>query len=503
MSKALGSERTLDPQDGPGWEELRVLGHRMVDDMFAHLQALGDGPAWQAVPSAAGAAIGQEALPREGQGAAAAYEDFAQNVLPYSVGNAHPRFFGWVQSNGTPLGMLADMLAAGMNPHMAGFNQAPALVERQVLAWLAELMGMPPGTSGLLTSGGSVANLIGLAVARHARAGFDVRAEGLRGHALLRVYCSTETHSWVKKAVELLGMGRVSLCSVAVDAEYRIDLEALRAAIAADREAGHRPVCVVATAGTVNTGASDDLMAIAAICEAEDIWFHVDGAFGAVAYWSAELRPQLAGMERADSLAFDLHKWGYLPFEVGCVLVRDAEMHRAAFATAASYLNVMERGPAAGGMTFADRGIELTRGFKALKVWMSFKAHGVDAITALVEQNVKQAQYLAELVRAEPELELLAPVALNIVCFRYVHDGFQGAALNELNQELLLRLQESGVAVPSSTLLQGRFAIRVANVNHRARREDFDLLVRAVVDLGRKIVTEDKQSEQLSRLPAG
>ena len=232
-------------------------------------------------------------------------------------------------------------------------------------------------------------------------------------------------------------------------------------------------------------------MALAEVCRAEGLWFHVDGAFGALAYLSEELRPALRGMELADSLAFDLHKeWGSLPFEVGCVLVRDAAVHRAAFASTASYLAVMERGPVAGGMIFADRGIELTRCFKALKVWMSLKAHGVNMVRALVEQNVRQARYLAELIEANEELELMAPVALNVVCFRFRREGFAEAELNGLNTEVLLRVQESGVAVPSSTMLQGRFVIRAAIVNHRSRREDFDLLVRAVVEAGRAVAVE-------------
>jgi glutamate/tyrosine decarboxylase-like PLP-dependent enzyme len=232
----------------------------------------------------------------------------------------------------------------------------------------------------------------------------------------------------------------------------------------------------------VNTGASDDFEAIADLCAAEGMWFHVDGAFGALGYWSETLRPKLRGMERADSLAFDLHKWGYMPYGIGCVLIRDAETHRAAFATGASYLTAMERGPAAGGLYFSDRNFELSRGFKALKAWMSLKAYGVNALTAVIEQNVEQAQYLADLVAGSKALELAADVPLNIVCFRY-----RGAS-DEQNKEILMRLQESGLAVPSSTVLDGRFAIRVAISNHRSRREDFDLLVKAVESIGAEVV---------------
>jgi glutamate/tyrosine decarboxylase-like PLP-dependent enzyme len=258
-------------------------------------------------------------------------------------------------------------------------------------------------------------------------------------------------------------------------------VDELKDAVAADRVAGYRPVCVVGTAGTVNTGATDDLAAIADVCAAEGMWFHVDGAFGALAYLSDKLRPSLSGMERADSLAFDLHKWGYMPYDVGCVLVRDAEAHRAAFATGASYLTAMERGPVAGGIRFAERTPELSRGFRALKVWMSLKAQGVDALAALVEQNVEQAQYLAQRIEETPELELAAKVPLNIVCFRYRR------ATDDENKEILMQVQEQGTAVPSGTVLDGRFAIRVAITNHRSRREDFDALVEAVKSIGREV----------------
>jgi len=478
------AEATLDPAD---WAEFRALAHRMVDDTLEELASLRERPAWQPMPDDVRASF-REPLPLGGEGSESVYRQFTERVRPYPNGNLHPRFWGWVQGNGTPLGMMAEMLAAALNPHMAGFDQAPALVEHQVIAWLAELMGMPPETSGVLVTGGTMASTIGLAVARHARAGFDVRAEGLQGsRPRLLVYGSTETHGWARKAAELLGLGSSALRLVPVDAEYRIDVEALRRAVAADRAAGHRPFCVIGTAGTVNTGATDDLRALAAFCREEGLWFHVDGAFGALAAWSDALRPIVAGIEEADSVGFDLHKWGYLPFEVACVLVRDPEAHRAAFATTASYLEGAERGVIAGGIPFAERGLDLTRGFKALKVWMSLKAHGVRAIARLIEQNVEQARGLADRVEQDPELDLLAPVPLNVVCFRYTRAGLADEALNAINREILIRLQEEGVAVPSGTTLAGRYAIRVANVNHRSRREDFAALADAVVRIGREV----------------
>ena len=478
-------EHTLDPED---WDAFRSLGRRMLDDMLGHLARIREKPAWQPMPERVRQALSRP-VPHEPEGAEAAYRDFVENVLPYPNGSLHPRFFGWVQGTGTPLAMLADMLASGLNPHLAGFNQAPALVEHQVIAWMAELMGLPASSSGLLTSGGTMAGVLGLAVARHAKAGFDVREEGLQGGARprLTVYGSTETHGWARKAVELLGLGRRSYRQVPVDADFRIDAAHLLRAIEADLREGHRPICVIGTAGTVNTGAVDDLNALADLCRDLGLWLHVDGAFGALARLSPELRGLVSGLERADSIAFDLHKWMYLPFEVACLLVRDAAAHRAAFAAEASYLGPTERGVLAGGLPFADRGIELTRGFKALKVWMSLKAHGVKTFARLIEQNVAQAAFLAGLVRRHPRMELLAPVPLNVVCFRSRPAGVPAEGLDTLNEEVLMRLQESGVAVPSSTRIGGRFAIRAAIVNHRSRREDFRKLVEEVDLLGQRI----------------
>ncbi|HEY7770770.1 pyridoxal phosphate-dependent decarboxylase family protein [Longimicrobium sp.] len=478
-----GEEETLDPAD---WGEFRELAHRMVDDTVEHLSTLRGRTPWQAMPESVRAGF-DEPLPHGGEGCQAVYDQFRERILPYPSGNLHPRFWGWVHGTGTPLAMMSEMLAAAMNPHMAGFNQAPALVEHQVVRWLAQLMGFPVDAGGVLVAGGTMANLLGLAVARQARAGWDVREDGVQGGPQLRVYGSSETHGWARKAVELMGLGRRALRSVPVDDLDRIDLDALAAAVAGDRAAGHHPICVIGTAGSVNTGASDDLAALADFCRDEGLWFHVDGAFGAWAYTSDALRPRVAGMQRADSLGFDLHKWGYLPFECACILVRDAEMHRSAFATTAPYLTQTDRGVIAGGLPFADRGIDLTRSFKALKVWMSFKAHGVDAIVRLVEQNVAQARYLAARVESTPELELLMPVQLNVVCFRYAPAGVPEAERNGVNQEILLRLQEDGIAVPSGTMVRGRYAIRAAIVNHRSRRDDFDVLVDEVRRIGREL----------------
>ena len=490
LTEAEIRQLTLDPED---WASLRVLGHRMLDDMLDHMATLRQQPAWQPVPPDVEAALNQP-LPTASEPAERVYEEFLSNVLPYTSGNRHPRAWGWVRGNGTPLAMLADMLASGINAHLGGGQQAPTLVEEQVLQWLKEMMGMPAESSGILTSGGTMANLLGLAVARHAKAGFDLREEGLQGaHPTLLVYGSTETHMWARKSMEFLGLGNQALRQIPVDAESRIDLEALKSQIKVDREQGFRPIAVLGNAGTVNTGAIDDLSGLAAICREEDLWFHVDGAFGALLRLSPRYAPMVRGMELADSLAFDLHKWMYLPFDIGCVLIRNRDAHTAAFATPASYLEETDRGMLAGGMVFSDRGIELTRSFKALKVWMSLKTHGIDTYAALIEQNMEQARHLQKLVENDAELQLLAPVAMNIVCFRYrplEASRVEPESLNQLNRELVLRLQESGRFVVSGTVLDGTYAIRMANTNHRSRMEDFDSLAKEVVVLGRKLLND-------------
>ncbi len=476
-------EESLDPQD---WEAMRLLGHQMVDDMMGYLENVRERPVWQPVPPEVKTFF-QQPAPRSPQDPVGIYQEFVDNVLPYPMGNIHPRFWGWVMGNGTPLGMLAEMLAAGMNPNCVGGDHAASYVESQVLDWMKQVFGFPQESGGLLVSGGSMANLVGLASARNRMAGFDLRQDGLLAGKPMVLYTSAEAHSSIQKAVELLGLGNQALRKIPVDSDFRIDLNLLQQQIQADHEAGLHPFCVVGNAGTVNTGAVDDLEALAEICEREGLWFHVDGAFGGLLVLSDQQRPLVKGIERANSIGFDLHKWMYMPFEIGCALVRSGREQRETFSLTPAYLQHQPRGAGGGDQWFSDYGVQLSRGFRALKAWMSIKEHGLEKYGRLIEQNVEQAQYLTGLIEASPALELLAPSATNIVCFRFNPGGLSDEQLDHLNEEILFRLHEQGIAVPTYTRLNGCYALRVAITNHRSRREDFDLLANEVVRLGREI----------------
>jgi glutamate/tyrosine decarboxylase-like PLP-dependent enzyme len=474
-------EDALDPAD---WEAFKDLAHRLLDDALDHLRTVRERPVWQPVPDAVRQTLA-EPLPRAGQGIERTCRDVRDLILPYPTGNIHPRFWGWVHGSGTAGGILAELVAAAMNANCGGRDHGAIYVERQVLEWCRQLFDFPEGTSGILVSGTSLASLIGLAVARHHLAGADVRADGVRGApAPLVGYASAEAHGSIARAFEVLGLGRKALRTIPVDGDYRMEREALRRAIARDRAEGARPFVVVGTAGTVNTGATDDLAALADICAAEELWLHVDGAFGALIALSDSLKLRLAGTERADSLAFDFHKWLHVPYDAGCVLVRRGDLHRAAFALTPDYLRRDARGLAGGDSWFCDYGPELSRGFRALKVWFALKEHGTRRLGAAIERNCAQAQYLAARIAGTESLELAAPVPLNIACFRFRASGLDPAELDRLNAEIVADLQESGVAAPSTTTLGGRTVIRVCLTNHRTRRSDLDALIDAVLRFG-------------------
>jgi glutamate/tyrosine decarboxylase-like PLP-dependent enzyme len=469
-------EPGLEPDD---WEAFRSAAHNALDDAIAYVRSVRERPVWRPVPDAVKAALA-EPLPTRGNGLAPVYREFVEEILPYPVGNIHPRFFGWVHGSGLPSGIVSEMMAAAMNVNAGGRDHAALYVERAVIEWCKTIFRFPRSASGILLSGTSMANLSGLAVARNARAGGDLRADGLQRYPRsLVAYASTEVHESVVRAMEILGLGSSALRRIPVDADGRIEVGALRTAISEDRREGREPFCVVATAGTVNTGAIDDLEAVAQVCREERLWYHVDGAFGALAVLSEENASKLKGLEHADSLAFDFHKWMHVPYDAGALLVRDGEHHRRTFSMRPAYLEGAGRGLAGGGVWPCDLGPELSRSFRALKIWFALKEHGADAFGRAIAMNCRQAASLAKTLLETRHVEVLNAPQLDIVCFRFRPPGWESEALDALNAGVALDLQESGIAAPSTTRVRGALAIRVNITNHRTRAEDLDLFVRA------------------------
>ena len=476
--RQTGPSQTLDPQ---AWDEIRAQGHRMLDDMIDYVANIRERPVWRPIPDEIRARFRAE-LPREASDLGEVYREFADYIAPYATGNVHPGFMGWVHGGGTAVGLLAEMLAAGLNANLGGRDHIPIEVERQIAEWTREMFGFPQGASGIFVTGTSMANLMAVLVARTAALGQIVRQQGVGGEgALLTAYASTAAHGCVKKAMDLAGFGSDALRSMRVDSSHRVDVAEMRAQIARDREIGLKPFLVVGSAGTVDVGAIDDLDALSQLCREEDLWFHVDGAYGALGVLSPTLAPRLKGMENADSIALDFHKWGQVPYDAGFLIVRDGEQHRAAFAAPAAYLRRETRGLAAGSPWPCDLGPDLSRGFRALKTWFTLKTFGTEKIAAMIDRTCALARYLEKRVLEEPRLELLAPAQLNIVCFRY-----RTADADRINGEIVIDVQESGISAPSTTTLDGRLAIRAAIVNHRTDVSDIDALVEAVLEFGAK-----------------
>lgn len=485
----LSGRTRLDPAD---WPDTRAQAHRMLDDILDYVAQIRERPVWQPIPDHVRAAF-REALPMAPAPLSDVHDQFMRNVAPYSNGNVHPAFMGWVHGGGNVAGMLADMLAAGLNANLGGRDHAPIEVEKQIVQWMRELFGFPATASGLFVTGTSVANLIAVIVARDHALGMNVRRLGVAGTTKrLTAYTSVAAHSCLRRALDFCGLGSDALRLVPVDAQHRMNTAALRRMIASDRNAGFTPFLIVGTAGTVDIGAIDDLDALAEIAGEQHMWLHVDGAFGALGILSPKIAPRLNGVQAADSLAFDFHKWGQVPYDAGFVMVRDGELHRKAFAASAAYLDRDARGLAAGSPWPCDFGPDLSRGFRALKTWFTLKTYGLEAMGHVIESTCELAQYLERRIFAAGELELLAPVPLNIVCFRY-----RCANPDRVNARIVVELQEKGIAAPSTTRINGDLAVRAAIVNHRTGRADIDALVDGVLSIGRTLMSavEDRELE--------
>lgn len=486
LAEEMRAEETLDPDN---WSDVEALAHRIMDDGIDYLRAVRDRPVWREMPAEVRAFF-TSPLPRSPAPLGDVYREVTETVMPYPMGNVHPRFWAWYMGASNFAGALGDFLAAIQGSNVGGGHHAAAMMDQQVVSWCKEMIGFPASASGTLVSGGSMANIIGLTVARNVKAGIDVREYGVAAlEKPLRFYASDQVHTCHRKGLETLGLGNQALRRIPTDAVLRIDLAALRAAIAEDRAAGFKPACVIGTAGTVNTGAIDDLHALANLVEDEGLWLHVDGCIGALIAIAPSNAYRVAGIERADSVALDPHKWLHAPIEAGCALIRDATAHRNAFAVTPEYLEKTPRGLASANW-LSDYSLQTSRGFRALKVWMALKEHGIEKFGRLIDQNIEQAHYLTALVEAEPLLELVAPTNISIVCFRYRPDETDVGDLKALNTEIMLRLQEEGIAVLSDTTVHGEHCLRVAIDNHRTRRSDLDLLIRETIRIGNKVVKE-------------
>jgi aromatic-L-amino-acid/L-tryptophan decarboxylase len=467
-------------------EEIQRIGYAVVDLIADHLSGIEQRPVFRPVPDDLAGTFLSAPVPHEGASADAVLAEFRDTIEPYPFGNGHPRFWGWVNSPPSVMGVFADALSAAMNPSCAGGNHAAIYVERQVLNWFRSILGFPSESMGLLVSGGSMATLTALAVARHVKSGADVRSEGLRGAArAFGFYVTSETHGCVRKAIELLGFGSAAIRTIATGDDFRMDVQALEGRLSADRRDGVQPIAVVATAGTTNTGAIDDLDAIAAVCRRHDVWLHVDAAYGGPAILTAEYADRLRGISQADSVAVDPHKWLFVPVEAGLVFVRDADHMRNAFSLVPPYLRAAA---GVGGLPwFSEYGFQQTRGFRALKVWMTMKQAGVNGLRAAIDGNLALARYLSDCVTSAADLELMAPPGLSVVCFRLLKPPLDGRALDSFNRVVLERLQLSGEAFLTGTELRGRFVLRACIVNYRSRRADIDRMLTAVRALGREL----------------
>jgi len=470
----------LNPEN---WDEYRAQAHKLLDACIDRLEHARDLP-WQPPSQDARDAL-MPPLPKAPKDTSQIIDTLVNDVMPYATGNTHPRFFGWVHGTGMASCLLAEMAASVMNSNCGGRNHGAIYVERCVLDWCKEIFDFPAGASGLLTVGTSQATILALVAARARVLGIDVRQKGIQDAPPLTVYCAAGTHSCVQKALQVIGHGDDALRKVpAWDLSGSIDISALRAQIKEDLDAGFVPLCVVATAGAVNTGAFDDLNAIANLCAEHGIWMHVDGAFGAWARIAdAPWSDLAAGIERADSIAFDFHKWMSVQYDCGVILMRDSELHYDSFAMRPSYLAKQASGLGGGDLWFCDFGTDLSRGFRALKVWTALQEHGLDAFSKVITQNCQQAAHMANLVEESEHLTLATDVISNVCTFYASPPKVDSDQHDAFNESIVQRLQIEGHVVFSTTKIDGRTVIRAAIVNHRTRFEDINYSIQAVLDL--------------------
>ena len=473
----------------PSADEIRAWGSAAVAAMAEYLGSIRDRPVYPRMTTAAIRAQLHATLPEHGVPVEQLLKTFSDVIVPLSRQNAHPRMFGYVQAPGTAIAAIADLLASTLNANLTAWRSAPAGVEieRLTIDWIKEIVGFNPEAAGLFVSGGSMANFTALAAARQAKAP-DMARRGSRTESpALRLYCSSETHHSVAKAAGLLGIGRENVCEVAVDERFRIRVEELVRQIESDRAAGHLPFCVVANAGTVMTGACDPMAALREVADRFELWLHVDGSYGGFAKLAPSACGLLKGIERADSVALDPHKWLYLPVDCGCVLYREAASARAAFAHEAEYTRVLHQ-QADESFAFWDYGPELSRRFRALKVWFTLQVVGVRALRDSIEKDLACARSLEALVRASEDFEMLAPVELSIFCFRYVPARIRSAdsrarsevaeqQLDAVNERLLIALQQDGSSYLSNARIGGRFSLRGCVMNYRTQLEDMEILL--------------------------
>jgi aromatic-L-amino-acid/L-tryptophan decarboxylase len=483
----------------------RKLGHRLVDQLGGFLESLPFGPVTRdESPSLVRDALDLTGpLPEMGTDPGPLLEKTAELLFAHSLFNGHPRFFGYITAPPAPIGILGDFLAAALNPNVGAWMLSPAAteVETQTVSWIAELIGYPVSCGGLLVSGGNMANFICFFAARTAKAGWDIRKHGVcenRGRRL-RVYCSSETHTWIQKATDLGGLGTESIRWIPNDSKLRMDVSALRRQIEADMSAGDVPFLVVGTAGSVSTGTVDPLAEISALCKEYGLWFHVDGAYGGFAAAVPHAHHDLRGLDLADSIAVDPHKWLYAPLEAGCALVRDPEMLRAAFAYHPPYYHFEEKVT-----NYFDCGPQNSRGFRALKVWLALKQVGAEGYRNMIAEDIRLSQAMASAVSRHEELQLMTQ-ELSITTFRYVPRDLReklGQAeaelhLDVLNRELLDRLQRGGETFISNAVVGGRYLLRACIVNFHTTRADVEAVPGIVVRIGRKLDAELRTANSL------